>query len=418
MAFIAFCVYLIFVLVRPQEFVPSLSGVPVVKYSLIATAALLLFQKDKRFSGPQTYLLMGYLAIIFLSSAFNGWIGGGVIAVETTLTTAVLPFFVVANAINSRSKQTATLSLLVVAALIMVSNSMSQLASPDGIGWAGVAVLEGNRSAYVGIFNDPNDMSMFLVMTLPVAVFLYGNSRKLVRVFYALASAAIMYGVYLANSRGGLLGLAVLVVTWFVVRYGTTRSTAIGLTLLPVAVFAISQFRAIDPSEASAYGRIDAWYQGIQMLINNPVFGVSQGAFLDHHYLTAHNSFVLVFAELGMSGYFFWLAFLFFCTLGGLLLWNERFRWYDNLNIDQFDQSLGKCLTFSMLGFVVTGFFLSRAYSPLLYIYCGILTAAFYQAVPVADAKQFFNLRTYWKPFFAAYFGSIVAAFVAMKILI
>ena len=397
---------------------PSLDGVPVVKMTLIVVAVLLIFQRNKRFDGPQTYLLLGYVTVIFLSGVFNGWVGGGVTAAKNMLATAVLPFFVVANAVNSRKKQIVALTLLVVAALIMVSNGISQAAAPDGIGWAGVQAQGGGRAAYVGIFNDPNDLGMFLVMTLPVAFFLFAQTKNAFRVVFAVAAVALVYGVYLTNSRGALLGLGALAAFWFILRFGATRTTAIGLAMLPVAFFAISKFRAIDPTEQSAYGRIDAWYQGIQMLIGNPILGVGQDNFLDYHYLTAHNSFVLVFAELGMLGYFFWFAFVFFCVLGILVLWNKKIAEEFTERIGEFDKSLGKCLTFSMLGFLVTGFFLSRAYSPLLYIYCGLATATFYQAIPADQVRQFFGMANYGRSFIALYFGSIVTVFVAMKVLI
>jgi hypothetical protein len=322
------------------------------------------------------------------------------------------------NVVDTHKKQRVTMFVLIVAALVMVSNGISQLLSIDGIGWAGVSVLDGGRAAYLGIFNDPNDMSLYFVMTLPFAFFLFASTRSVLRYLYLLSAAAILYGVYLSNSRGGLLAVLVLLALWIFLKYGLRKTLVLGALALPVVVFVMSRFRTIDSEEASAFGRLDAWYEGFQMLIANPLFGVGQGAFVDHHFLAAHNSFVLVFAELGLLGYFCWAAFLFFCALSMLVLWNDKIPGSVAEKVDADDKAIAKCLTFSFIGFLVAGFFLSRSYSPILFVFCGLITATFYRAVPAVEAKEFFRFGNYLKPFMSVYFGSIIAIYAVVKVLI
>ena len=59
--------------------------------------------------------------------------------------------------------------------------------------------------------------------------------------------------------------------------------------------------RAISSKEQSAAERIEAWSVGLELLKWRPLFGAGYGNFTDHHHLTAHNSFVLCFAELGLN---------------------------------------------------------------------------------------------------------------------
>src|SRR3546814_18467251 len=90
-----------------------------------------------------------------------------------------------------------------------------------------------------------------------------------------------------------------------------------GMMMLP------TRLQELDAGESSAYGRIESWYDGIQMFLANPVFGVGVGNFTYHTWLTAHNSFVLALAEHGIVGYTFWPAIVgdcFLMPLMGLML--------------------------------------------------------------------------------------------------
>ncbi len=46
------------------------------------------------------------------------------------------------------------------------------------------------------------------------------------------------------------------------------------------------------------------------------------------------------------------------------------------------------------------------------------MIATFYRAVPATEAKRFFNLQTYFRPFAVIYVGSIVGIYVLVKVLI
>jgi hypothetical protein len=41
---------------------------------------------------------------------------------------------------------------------------------------------------------------------------------------------------------------------------------------------------------------------------SNPVVGVGKGQYMEHHGITAHNSFILVLGELGTVGIFIWIT--------------------------------------------------------------------------------------------------------------
>jgi hypothetical protein len=67
------------------------------------------------------------------------------------------------------------------------------------------------------------------------------------------------------------------------------------------------QPQLLTHSRGAVVGLASLLFVGMRQTLG-PVFGVSYNSFTDHHERTTHNSFVLCFAELGLLGYFTWLA--------------------------------------------------------------------------------------------------------------
>src|SRR5690606_7303215 len=118
------------------------------------------------------------------------------------------------------------------------------------------------------------------------------------------------------------------------------------------------------------------------MFLANPLFGIGQGLFLDYHYRTAHNSWVLVFAELGFVGFYFWVALL-FSSLYILWVCQQPFpsekldatleREYER------ERKLAAAMMFAMIGVLACAFFLSRSYIVLLYILPAMAVAQYHR---------------------------------------
>jgi hypothetical protein len=69
-------------------------------------------------------------------------------------------------------------------------------------------------------------------------------------------------------------------------------------------------------SAADGADRLEAWANGLEMFKSAPLFGIGFNAFTDLYEITAHNSFVLCLAELGLLGSTLWLALLVTTTTG------------------------------------------------------------------------------------------------------
>jgi hypothetical protein len=103
---------------------------------------------------------------------------------------------------------------------------------------------------------------------------------------------------------------------------------------------------------------------------------VGAGQFTEHHFLTAHNSFLLTLAELGPIGYVLWTLALYYA-----------FKVTVRVQIELADRPEARdariwamALLASLTGLAVSAFFLSIAYHTALWIYLG-LTGTLYAAV-------------------------------------
>ncbi len=386
-AFFCLLLYSIALFIRPQDWASSVDGspTPIARYFLIAAFAGYLIFQEQKIWGYQGWFLFLLLLIIPVSGLRNGWFGGGINEAIDFFIQCLIPYLLYSGLVNTQRKQHWVLIILALASATMLHHGISQTLSPEGIAWSGMQSFRGGRIRFLGFFNDPNDLGMFFVMNIPLLMYLktLTQSRILKLVFFIL-TLGLLYGIYLTNSRGALLGAMSLIVTFFYFQYGKIKFFSLSLFFAPIAYYAMSMFRTIDSDESSAAGRVNAWYSGIQMFKSRPLLGVGKGQFVEHHYLTAHNSYVLVMAELGILGYIFWLTSIALSLSMLITIFNlSKEKYKDNPEL-LLDILFAKCLFFSFVGFMTTAFFLSRSYIIYLYVFIGFVSALYFRVLQSA----------------------------------
>jgi len=197
----------------------------------------------------------------------------------------------------------------------------------------------------------------------------------------------LCYGAILTNSRGALLATLTLFALEGSRRYGRI-AVAIAAVLAVPALLAVTRLSQLSAGEESATGRLDAWYQGIQLLREHPLFGVGFGFFITFNDLTAHNSIVLPMAELGILGLTMWLGIIWYSAR--MLWWlgygphasadrvralGEATNEADRATYREIMAARGLLTTFA--GYGVGAFFLSQSYSAPLFLLCGLAVARF-----------------------------------------
>ncbi|MEZ5461190.1 O-antigen ligase family protein [Dokdonella sp.] len=368
--------YLILVLVRPQDY-PALadSGIPMLPIVLLIAVLFWLPSRDKNLSPPHYVLLGLFLVVLMLSHIVNGWFGGALVQLESFGPT-VLAFTVLAHAAVDLERVRKTLFVFVLSGVILALHGIDQI--EHGIGWTGVGLSQETRIQYLGIFNDPNDLGLLFIITLPMALFLAsrGGLLGLRRLFWWAMAGVLVYAIYLTASRGALVAIVAIAAVWFWQRRGLVMAGMLGAGMLGVLLMLPSRMADIDASESSAAGRIDAWYAGLEMFLANPLFGVGPGLFADNNAnLTAHNSFVLVLAETGIIGFTIWLAFVIY----GFRMMMAVIRYQPELDDAaaradwKAERSLATTLLLSQVGFYSAAFFLSRSYVILLYLLAALV---------------------------------------------
>lgn len=422
--------YLLLVLIRPQDYpdFQAEGALPWQQLALLGAGLFWLFSSRKQLSTPQHLLLLGFLPILMCSSIANGWMGGALVQLED-FGPIVLAFCVLSAAMTNPRRVRLVMAIFTICAVVLSLHGIEQ--AELGIGWTGVELSQETRIQYVGIFNDPNDLGMLFVMCVPMAVYMaYSDGSGLLRrAFWFAATGVLVYGIYLTDSRGTLMALLAALGVYVWLRRGVVPAAVMGTAALAGLMLLPSRMQELDASEASAAGRVEAWYEGIHMFVANPVFGVGPTNFADHNAnLTAHNSFVLVLAETGIIGFTVWLAFVGYCFRMMYVVVRQRARvpgalpeaqpdpaverqWHD-------DKAVTTALLLSLVAFFVAAFFLSRSYVIVLYLLAALVVGHYQELRRRWPALPAFRLgRDLWLwPAMAAV--AVVFLYLMVKVLL
>jgi len=375
--FTGLMIYLSMIYLRPQEFVAALKGQPLVLImALVVLSTLVIhnaFQKKKfLFSNfRQGFFMLAFFVVIIMSQLQLLYLSGARKAFDDFLPVFML-FFMIVNLITSFDQLRKTFLLLIILTALISADGIYQYF--HGIDIAGQTLIEG-RIRWIGIFSDPNDLGLTILAFTPFPlIFLFKKKSSAgSRLFWFVILAVLLYALYLTNSRGTFLGLMAILAYFSIKKWGWTKGL-VGGVAAAMALFAMGPSRMSELSlqEASASGRIDAWATGINLLKWRPVLGVGYGNFTEHHTLTAHNSVVLCWSELGLVGLFVWLL-LIVTSFNEMLIAEKRARGTEVA-------LLAQGMQLSMIGFFVSAFFLSRTYNEVLYIIIALCTLLSYFA--------------------------------------
>jgi putative inorganic carbon (HCO3(-)) transporter len=448
MGFILTLVYIFLTIISPDQFGEKLADYHVLTY--LAGAAFLfsvpeIINRRHLLYSVQTYLLLGFTVAIAISKAVNGWYGGAILAWKIFLPCVGVFFFIVANVTTPRRLKILALTIA-GASLVVVIEALcgyyfgfrgDTFVLTQGIFVHDEFTSQFDRLRGAGYLSDPNDFAQVLLIALPLLFLAWRRGQDALNAAFVLAPAAVLlWAVYLTHSRGALLGLAVLAVMLIRKRMGTTASLLL-TSVSFVALLALNFTGGRLISASAGADRLWIWSSGLQMFKHSPLFGVGFGNYTDYYEITAHNSFVLCLAELGLVGSLIWVALL-VTTFMGLnknikrqqksrqqptspaqaaltkhsyrpmrlkahSILSKTFR-ASTVPLPNFNNSQEFCALYpvpqqwviavrlALISFVTTSWFLSRAYQTPMYLILGVATATILLQQEKAKAK----LRTSW----------------------
>lgn len=242
-------------------------------------------------------------------------------------------------------------------------------------------------------YYDANDFATFAVTATPIGIyFLHAGRRPLLRWLGAASLATLTLAFVYTGSRGGFIALlavgafVVLRFTGIPLRWRVAATALVALVVLGAASQQYWQqmgtiLSDADYNRTGETGRLQIWRRGIGYMLDHPVFGVGPDNFgvaegtlspfadrqqygIGVRWSAAHNSFVQVGAELGFPGLMFYVAAI--ATGFGALRRAHRAQ-RRNAVQDAAGRELTQALTAALLGFTIGSFFLSLAYSEMLY---------------------------------------------------
>jgi O-antigen ligase len=393
---------------------------------LILLISLPLLLKSYILKTPQSLALIGLAFAGSLSVLFGmHWVMGAVQAFPAFIPCAYA-YFLVCLHCNSKKKLQVIVLMLLFVCLFVIAHGYFDLR--HGISQSGpiqsgatesgapnlwemehpyILVMANDAGEMIyrlrglGLIHDPNDFSQLIVCLIPLLFIFWRTNKMLWNIgFVILPVCVLLFGVFLTHSRGALLALMAIMIVAARRRIGTLPALIIAGGMFAAAM-ALNFTGGRDISATSGSDRTALWSSGLQMLKSHPFFGVGLGSFVDNcdrcgH--TAHNSLVVCAAELGLVGLFFWAMFLFTSVRDALAiaspakvsegvpiipkagffpLVTEKIEAVDKAEVNR----LGRLMVLSLTGFLVAGWFLSRAYVMTFFLLGGMVEVVYEMAM-------------------------------------
>ena len=322
MGFAFTILYIVLTIISPEQFgkewanyhaLTYLAGITV----LVSLPSMTAYNYWK--SSVQTFLLLGLVVAIALSQVAHGWLGGIFESWRVFLPSAAVFFFLVVNVTTIRRLKIVTLAAVASCLVVAVEALCGYYTGYQ----AEIFILQTNiysphdevigqllRVRGMGFLSDPNDLAQILLIALPLAFVAWRRGREVANFFVVLVPAGLLlWTTYLTHSRGGLIALAAVALMAARKKLGTTASMVLaGVFVFGMLALDFTGGRGI--SAADGADRLEAWANGLEMFKSAPLFGIGFNGFTDFNDITAHNSFVLCLAELGILGSTLWLALL------------------------------------------------------------------------------------------------------------
>ncbi|MBT8451117.1 MAG: O-antigen ligase family protein [Deltaproteobacteria bacterium] len=373
--------FIVVLVLRPADHFPALAAIqPAKLVGLVAILSLVvtkLFHGDLRLSrAPQGKWMLALTGGVLASSIMSSNATASLELFTDAFVKMLLMYGLLVHLVTNKAQ---SVRLNLVLALCTVGLALLAIYVRS----SGLATIEGNRAAIVGLLSDPNDLALLLLVYVPLFAELALGTRGAGRLLWGALLAILVAGVFVTVSRGGALGLMAALAFTFYDRGSWSLRLLLAPALAAVVVGMLLIAGVNDRSsgafkpgqlDESAQGRLDMWASGLRMTVNNPVFGVGFGQFPENFESyartpvvwgprDAHNSFIKAAAETGLLG------FIPFMMLVGLTFRTAYHLRKDEVPEDSpVERAVRRSLFPSMVGFCVAAFFLSQCWSWFLFI--------------------------------------------------
>lgn len=371
------CIYLVFEYVRPQSLYPSIDILPWTQWSILGCAGAIVLEgrAARRIHLGDQWL--GVFTAVVLASCIFAVDSRIAFSSVSVFLTWVLVYWLITVTVDTEERFLVFMGLFLLSSL-----KMSQHASRS---WAsgGFAFRDWGALGAPGWFHNSGEMAIQMTIFLPLSVYFLQALRPhlkqsawLKQIFLALLPATAVVALLASSSRGGQLGGAA-VVLWMVLK---SRRRVRGLVLMGAVALgtmvllpAEQRQRFADMgSDRTSQVRLTLWRHGVEIANEHPVLGIGYDNWMTYHAeqpqwdrtILPHNIFVQAGSELGYTGL---LAFV--ALIITTLVMNHRTRAKARRLPDgRFVHYMAHGLDAAMIGYLVSGFFVTVLYYPYFWI--------------------------------------------------
>ena len=161
------------------------------------------------------------------------------------------------------------------------------------------------RLCGIGVFHDPNDFSLILVIAIIACIYdLRGCRKPWLRTLLLVPPVLFGYALFLTRSRGGMMAAVGALLAFMCARLGCRNALTLAL-LTPFLLLFVSGRQTqldIDNPQETFQGRLGIWSDSLDLFRNEPIFGLGQGKVIDTIGHVCHNSYLQAFVEMGVAG--------------------------------------------------------------------------------------------------------------------
>jgi putative inorganic carbon (hco3(-)) transporter len=397
LAFFAILAYLIFEYSRLHLMYPILQPLQLGKAVVVLCAVGLLISprapSNRRTGswgidlGLSAFLLASFLSVLFARSQEPAWQG------FADTFQCVVTYFLLSRILISSWRLRIFLFLWLLLNLklaqFVIRYYFTELAWGRSEGYLSV---RGVGAGSTDFFGNPGDLGVAMCVAWPLAAsLLFGESKKLPRLILLACFIGFLAAILFCGSRGAVVGVAATALAAWGRNPKRLGGAAMVLLIAMGTYFVLPEANKQRmasaqhwQSDETASLRVEIWKAGISMFENHPLFGVGVGNFaaaykdeyapytkLHRSYWAPHSIYIQALSETGLAGSLSLLAvWLLFLRL------NSRTRKHLQTlglgNRRSFEYRLSQGLDWALVGYLVSGAFLTVLYYPHLWFLLGL----------------------------------------------
>lgn len=381
-SFVLTSLFIFFEYVRPQGNYPALDVLPWARICLVSAVLACVLERKGSFTVKGGWLLLAaFTAVIFLSIAQAVYPEVGLATVDLWISWLLIIYIV------SSSADTEEKLILLFGAFILWNFKMSFGGFRR---WAaiGFQFRDWGLAGPSGWFRNSGEFGIEMCVFFPMVIyFLIGlfphlaKWKKYTLGFVAITAVASMAG---SSSRGALVGGAA-VGLWFLWRSPSRLKASFFIGILAIGTWLVlpaeqkARFQAAG-EDGTSQSRLTYWADGIEIANQHPIFGIGYDNWMPYYVSRynpegqlPHNIFIEALAELGYVGLLVFLALI------AYVFWqNAQTRKRTNQGAERpnrFIYFMAYGLDGALIGYLVSGFFVTVLYYPYFWVNLGFTIA-------------------------------------------